>query len=449
LALAYIGLLALFLLLLYLWSRPAIQSRARVRPGVWAIPGFRSGTWWKAGLASVFYVFVGLGVAVGIALWNPGIALGYPAIFLVPWLLAAYIWSSRHYLLLGLQLHRLPTKDEVSGWREKPKRPTRLEPAQAHSPADSIDGKAAPAIAAGKSAERKPRFAGELPVVSLEERLEVEVDVSKRYPFPIAYGYRLLTAIVNTDELYRQQMRVAENILAFLGSTLLALLSAGDRQKLDLDLRELWSKGISPGDWRDICTRCLRIFASAHDDSLAEAFVRLGISSQKTSVGRCIQYLIQAKNDFKHDRWPLTEEDFAQGCAETQLVLVALLKDMQFLADHPIREVKEIDTDRHGSVKLTCLVYRGDHPGFAQETLEYGTPLHRGDLYLERAPDHWVSLYPFIQPISCSRCKSKEVFFVDKWLRGEQKVLLKSFDRGHVEESSDTAVALSHWQSGS
>jgi hypothetical protein len=51
-------------------------------------------------------------------------------------------------------------------------------------------------------------------------------------------------------DLYREQLRFAENVLAFLASLCLALLREEDRDGMDLDLRKYWSGGISFGDWK-------------------------------------------------------------------------------------------------------------------------------------------------------------------------------------------------------
>jgi hypothetical protein len=56
---------------------------------------------------------------------------------------------------------------------------------------------------------------------------ELDYQISSSYPFPIAYGFRSLMSVVDPRDLYREQLRIAENILAFLASISLALKKTG------------------------------------------------------------------------------------------------------------------------------------------------------------------------------------------------------------------------------
>src|SRR5262249_35677449 len=60
-------------------------------------------------------------------------------------------------------------------------------------------------------------------LTSLQAVDSLNFQIGNFYPFPIAYGYRLLASEVNPDKLYKQQLRVAENLLAFLASVSIAL----------------------------------------------------------------------------------------------------------------------------------------------------------------------------------------------------------------------------------
>ncbi len=122
----------------------------------------------------------------------------------------------------------------------------------------------------------------------LEPRDELERRISTSYPFPLASGFRSLTRIVDPRDLYREQLRFAENILAFLASVSLALLREEDRAKVGLDLKRLWSGGISPGDWKEITQRCSKVFAGYRDVPLASAIQRLKIGSEQKGFGRDI-----------------------------------------------------------------------------------------------------------------------------------------------------------------
>jgi hypothetical protein len=267
------------------------------------------------------------------------------------------------------------------------------------------------------------------------------------YPFPIAYAFRLLESIVNPTDLYREQLRVAENMLAFLASVSLSLLHTHDPAITGIEPKAYWRSGISPGDWKDIVARCSKMFATYKDHPLASAIQRLHIGSEKKGFGADIAFLIQKKNDFKHDRGPVTEEDIIQHSNEVQAALMRCMEATAFFADYPIRQVLDINVSRRGDkVHLKCLRYTGDHPGLPQEEVVLNTALHKSDLYIDLGDQNWVSLYPYITVRNCPRCKAREIYFIDGWDSRKSVAYMKSFERGHPEEAKEVAAALAEWQ---
>lgn len=166
---------------------------------------------------------------------------------------------------------------------------------------------------------------------------ELDYRIASSYPFPIAFGFRSLMSIVDVRDLYREQLRIAENMLAFLASISLALLKEEDREKADVDPKEYWLTGISPGDWRDIIARCSKVFASYDDNPTALAIKGLNIRSEKKGFGADVAALIRAKNDFKHDRGPVVLEDIAEASREVQEKLKRCMEALAFSTSHPIR----------------------------------------------------------------------------------------------------------------
>jgi len=100
------------------------------------------------------------------------------------------------------------------------------------------------AFASGVQALRRK---GELLSRSLLRADDLGFQVANFYPFPIAYGYRLLASISNPTDLYKEQLRVGENILAFLASVAMSLIQPADRASAGLDVRDIWDGGASPG----------------------------------------------------------------------------------------------------------------------------------------------------------------------------------------------------------
>jgi hypothetical protein len=270
--------------------------------------------------------------------------------------------------------------------------------------------------------------------------------ISNFYPFPIAYGYRLLDGILPSSDLYREQLRVGENLLAFVASVCLSLIQPADRHSTGIDLKSYWQGGISPGHWKDMIARCSKVLSSYKDHPLAAGIARLNIGSEARGVGKDVQAIIRSKNDFKHDRGPTTETDIIAATREMSAILERLMISLGFFTEYPIRQVIDMNSGRHAAtIALRCLVFAGDHPGLRHEEVKHSKPLTKGDLYLDLRNGVWVPLFPFITALNCPRCRVREAYFIDRWPGGDAPAILKSFERGHTEEIKDVADELLRW----
>ena len=253
----------------------------------------------------------------------------------------------------------------------------------------------------------------------LEPRDELERRISTSYPAPLASGFMSLTPIVDPWELYKEQLRVAENLLAFLASVSLALLKEEDREKAGLDLKKYWSGGISPGDWREIVGRCSKVFADYRGIPLAATIQKLKILSERKGFGRDVIGLVRAKNDYKHDRGPSSLEDVMIASDEVQAMLRRCMEALAFFAESPMRREEGSDTDHNGESQGGAL------------SLDMGENL--------------VPLFPFIVPMVCPRCEIRETYFVDAWDTKRGTARMKSFERGHTMNNAEVSEALTEW----
>lgn len=242
----------------------------------------------------------------------------------------------------------------------------------------------------------------------LQPRDELERRVSATYPPSLASGFGALTRIVDPRDLYREQLRVAENVLAFLASVSLALLKEEDRGAIDP--REYWSKGASPGDWKKITQICSKIFAGYGDVPLATAIHKLKIGTEQKGFGRDVKGLIKAKNDYKHDRGSTGLGSIMDASDEAQDMLRRCMEALTFLVDHPL--------------------FEGKGPG------------NRDDLFLDPGNGDRVSLYPFVTRAACPDCAADETYLIDAWDTKKGTARLKSFERGHTMLNEEVAEAL-------
>lgn len=295
-------------------------------------------------------------------------------------------------------------------------------------------------------AESKDEFERNLLSVQTEtavisSSLLASPDISYRvrnfYPFPLAYPYRMLDSIVEAPNLYREQLRIAENIMAFVASVTLALLEES-KLKAQLDLKTAFRGGISPGTWCELARSGSGLLTESTAGHLSTALKSLWKrGNRETKFSSNVRELVQIKNAFKHDKEVLlAEEEYTKACARLTDLMAKCVQDLEFFIQHPILLVTNLDVDRRTSLSLIdALKYMGDHPALQQEKFKYPKPLKKNTLFIYIEEHRLESLFPFIVVQHCQRCRYRETYFVDRW-DGKQ-VDLKSFERGHIERNLD------------
>lgn len=282
---------------------------------------------------------------------------------------------------------------------------------------------------------------------SLLQSDDINFQIRNYFPYVLSFAYRSLDAIQNEAQLYKEQLRVAENILAFLGSVGLALVvSTNKNQPVDLKefnyqkLRNYWQGGISPGDWQDMASRSGAELRLVEQNVLIAAFISLwfkGRGTKQSQFARLLQELITKKNDFKHDRGPQAPNEYIEGTMALGQDLKACLQELALFVQHPMRFIEEADVDwRSRRAKLKTLVYVGDHPGLRRESISVSESLPKDKLYIEVNEGHLLPLYPLISVHYCSSCKTRETYFIDRWDPNDGKLVLKSFERGHTHSNN-------------
>jgi hypothetical protein len=272
-----------------------------------------------------------------------------------------------------------------------------------------------------------------------EEQLWIRI--SSNYPYPIANPFRALDSITNASEKYKEQLKLIENLLALLAGICLSI-SAQNEPKILADLRDYVSHGVSMGHWREIIRKCVTAWksSSAKEIPLAKSISALRIELTERGFGKAVEQLIRARNDFAHHRGPTAESQLELETVRLGEFLKDAIKLTEFLCEHPIRIVKAIDVLPSGAIKMTCLKAIGDHPVLRQEELCLGRGFPKGHLILDTGDSNWLSLYPFLTQDICSSCGTMEIYHLDKWRYEKDRIQVRSFERGHAQEST----AISH-----
>ena len=269
------------------------------------------------------------------------------------------------------------------------------------------------------------------------------IQLSSTYPYPIANPYRALDGITNASEKYKEQLKLIENLLALLAGMCLSI-SAQNEPRILAELREYVGHGVSMGHWRELIRKSVSSWKnnSTKEIPLAKAISNLRIEQTAVGFGKAVEQLIRTRNDFAHHRGPTAESEIEKDTVRVGELLEECLKFTSFLCNHPIRIVKAIDVLPSGAIKMICLKAVGDHPVLRQEELCLSKGFPKGQLILDTGESNWLSLYPFLTQDICPSCGTMEIYHLDKWRYEKDRMQVRSFERGHAQESSAIALDL-------
>lgn len=284
--------------------------------------------------------------------------------------------------------------------------------------------------------------------VSVFERRQFAVVIDS-FPFPLAYSYSMLQSVTEPTRLYLEQLRLAESVLAFLGSIALSALPDESitplQAKFDGNVLDCWQGGISLGRWLDIALHAADLLAGTKHP-LALPLARLELPKDRRGAGRIIRELITAKNHQKHDRGPKVEADFEEQARAIGRTLAHLFAELIFLQDFQLRLVRDVNPHRREQksdvVFLNC---RGAHPGFTADKTVVTQSVRKGDLYLQSSDGALTPLYPFVQHKLNPQSKAHEFYFIDRLDQkksGTSVAGLKSFETGSAQPDEDAGAEL-------
>lgn len=287
---------------------------------------------------------------------------------------------------------------------------------------------------------------------SLLQVEDLNFQLRNYFPFPVVYAYRLLDATSENSARYREQMRVAENLLAFLaamGLSLAKYLGLLENTTIEAlkqeSLEQAWQKGISPGDLQQQVYACARLMRDHSQWPAINSFAAVWFKGKKNSEFYTnTTTLVRLKNDYKHDRGPKTPEEYEEAIEKASVLLRDCLSQLRFLMQYPLHLVENLDFDHWTSTyTVTTLAYVGDHPGMQQIiTQGFARPLTKGWLYMALDRETWIPLHPLVSVQYCPHCKMRETYFVDVWDGPGKPAQLKSFERGHVHRDDKAAQQI-------
>jgi hypothetical protein len=269
---------------------------------------------------------------------------------------------------------------------------------------------------------------------ALSESRSLPYLIKNFYPFPIAFPHHSLGAFTHARDVLDEQLRVAENILAFVASLALALSRPPSN---DLVKEFETHRNFSPGDWLAIGRKATKVLATAAHDDLPNGLRLLfgGIFAQQADQ------LVQLRNDRHHrgiDSANITNKALAK-------LLEACLDELAFLARFPLFRVCGVEIDRHSGKAIHRIEkYTRTDPVYEQDLLTSDKPLATGlSVQTDTGP---VDLFPFITTRECPGYHQLQTYFLDRAPKNGKGWQLKSFERGHSLEANDVAEGLSTWR---
>jgi type I restriction enzyme M protein len=264
---------------------------------------------------------------------------------------------------------------------------------------------------------------------SLVRSEELDFQIRNFYPHMVAYGYRWLSSLSDPEKRYRKQFNVLNTLLTFLGSVGLALAASVGKAddliacKLGKDqLLKIW-RGASLGHWVGICRDAANLIKTKKSSPAADAFATMW----SPKIEKTLSALVHLRNEDAHGRSEKSKRDFELASIDIDKQLLEVLEASLFFVRHPIRLVESLSVPwKKSGVVLSTLVYSGDHPSLRRENVWYSSALTQGHLYLEVAPDSWLSLYPLLSVEEIGG--EKRTYGVDQFEERRRRVVLRALE---------------------
>ncbi len=188
------------------------------------------------------------------------------------------------------------------------------------------------------------------------------------YPFPIALPYRSLAAFRN-HALLVEQLRVAEGLLAFVGSLALALSRPAPSELVKaFDAR----RDFSAGAWLEIGTKAIATLDSAAHGDLAN-----GLRLLRGGFNKHAAQLIEIRNDYHHHR--IDNAKISDKTSELSTLLTDCFEELAFIVRFPLFRVCDVTFDHQSDKKVHSIeLYRGADPVHDPRSFESDQIYKRG-----------------------------------------------------------------------
>ncbi len=281
----------------------------------------------------------------------------------------------------------------------------------------------------------------------IRRRCEAATDVSDlphrlrtRFPYPIAYRWRMVEAAIPDLEGLERVLECAEIALCYLACIALAIPGFQVKYVGAIAKRMSDSKphGTSWGDWMAIV---LEVKNAKAVKAQCEALPLGEIATLDDEAGFAQQRLFGVRNDMDHLRGAQESEirDRFETCRND---LKQFLAGIEFVTDYRLCRIEKASWDT--ILKQTEYRFRELMGDCSVVPLQTGRTSQAGleeSLYVAGRNGALHLLRPFMNWMECPACKRWAVFYLDRYVSKEKKCFLKSMEHGHSADADASIVA--------
>ncbi len=269
------------------------------------------------------------------------------------------------------------------------------------------------------------------------EQARLLESVRTSFPYPVARAARTYGYVARDDvrSRYGAALHTAENIIKTLGVLGLTWARAsGYESPAILKWREALNRGLSLGLWVAVARDTP---SGLPGDSDPFGLRTMFASRRGGSLATALDALVTARNRHAHDGPIRSEAEVSERLHAIQPQLMLALRLASPLADVSFLFVERSARTRGGGFSNSGLRLIGDHPEFAQMTVDSDEALIEKTVYVVAPDGRAFDTTPYLVLRECPVCRNREVFFLDR-TRGAQSIF-KSSDTPHEfrEEGAD------------
>ena len=254
--------------------------------------------------------------------------------------------------------------------------------------------------------------------------------VRTRYPFPIAFRWRHVQAVLGSEPAetaLKRTLRMAETT-----ATYIALLGVVAARNAGISLGSVSSlrtnfqsgRGTTFGDWLRILQELPNGLARLPEGA---PLVEVRSYWRRPGVADAWERLKATRNDEAHEQ----EDDVDEALQQSQIDLKCVLAAAEFLCDLKLIYAFNVSYDSLADAStVKCREMMGDHWVVPAQTLGHPGHVENGSLYIKDDRGLYL-LRPYILGLTCEKCSRWGTFHVSKVPRRIEDVLVKSLDHDH------------------